>query len=67
MNPINKNGHKFFFKEVNKPIIYKFFKDFTNHTKKTIRVVDFAVYFSPTLLNTGTLEQSGTQDPSDTY
>ena len=49
------------------PIIYKFFKDFTNHRKKTNRAVVFlAEDLSPTFINTGTtdetFQQSGKQD-----
>ena len=51
---------------INNPIIYKFFKDFTNHRKKTNRAVVLAVGLSPTFLNTGstdeTFQQSGKQD-----
>ena len=49
---------------INNPIIYKLFNDFTNHRKKTRRT--FAVDLFPTLLNTGstdeTFQQSGKQD-----
>ena len=48
--------------------IYKFLKDFTNHRKNTNRAVVFAMYLSPTFLNTGTtdetLQQSGKQNVS---
>ena len=53
---------------INNPIIYKFFKDFTNHKKKTNcrRLQFLAVDLSPTFLNTGTtnetFQQSGKQD-----
>ena len=51
---------------INNPIIYKFFKDFTNHRRKTNRVVFLAVELSSTFLNTGTtnetFQQSGKQD-----
>ena len=52
---------------INKPIIYKFCKDFTNHRKKTNRPVVFTCRpFPPTYLNTGTtnqnFQQSGKQD-----
>ena len=51
---------------INNSIIYKFFKDFTNHRKKTNRVVVLAVDLSPTFLNTGTTDEtfqhSGKQD-----
>ena len=51
-----------FLEVIDKPIIYKFFKDFTNHRKKTILAVDLY----PTLLNTRstneTFQQSGKQD-----
>ena len=51
---------------INNSIIYNFFKDFTNHRKKTNRVVVLAVDLSPTFLNTGTtdetFQQSGKQD-----
>ena len=43
---------------INNPIIYKFFKDFTNHRKKTNRAVVLAVDISPTFLNTGTTEET---------
>ena len=50
----------------NNPIIYKFFKDFTNHRKKTNRVVVFSSGPFPNILNTGTkdetFQQSGKQD-----
>ena len=35
---------------INNPIIYKFFKDFTNHRKKTIRVVIFSFRPFPKIL-----------------
>ena len=51
---------------INNYIIYKLFKDFTNHKKKTNRVEILAADLSPTFLNTGatdeTLQQSGKQD-----
>ena len=51
-----------FFYVINKPIIYKFFKDFTNNRTKTKRAVDL----SPKFLNTGTtyetFKQFGKQD-----
>ena len=51
---------------INNPIIYKFFKDFTNHRKKTNRAVVFSCGLSPTFLNTRTtnetFQQSGKQD-----
>ena len=43
---------------INNPIIYKFFKDFTNHRKKTNRAVVLAVDLSPTFLNTGTTNET---------
>ena len=51
---------------INNPIIYKFFKDFTNHGKKTNRAVVFSSRLPPpTFLNIGTtdetFEQSGKQ------
>ena len=51
---------------ISNPIIYKFFKDFTNHKKKTNRAVVFSsIDLSPTFLNTGTtnenFQQSGRQ------
>ena len=50
---------------INNPIIYKFFKDFTNHRKKTNRVVVLAVDLSQKFLNIGihndTFKQSGKQ------
>ena len=36
---------------INNSIIYKFFKDFTNHRKKTNRVAGFSCRPFPTLLN----------------
>ena len=51
---------------INNPIIQKFFKDFTNHRKKTNRVVVFSCRPFPIFLNTGTtdetLQQSRKQD-----
>ena len=51
---------------INKPIIYKFFKDFTNPRRKTNGTVVFIQDFSPTFLNTGTtcetFQQSAKQD-----
>ena len=54
---------------INNPIIYKFFKNFTNHRKKTKRAVVFSCSTSPTFLNTlntgttdETFQQSGKQD-----
>ena len=51
---------------INNPIIYKLFKDFTNHRKKTNRAVVLAVDLSPAFLNTGTtdetFQQSGKRD-----
>ena len=53
---------------INKPLIYKdlVFKDFTNHRKKTNRVVVFSCRLSPTFFNIGntddTFQQSGKQD-----
>ena len=48
---------------IDNPIIYRFFKDFTNHRNKTKFL---AVDLSPTFLNTGTtdetFQQSGKQD-----
>ena len=41
---------------INNPIIYKFFKDFTNHRKKTNRAVVFSCRLSPTFVNTGTTD-----------
>ena len=43
---------------INNPIIDKFFKDFTNHRKKTNRVVFLAVDLSPTFLNTGATDET---------
>ena len=55
-----------FLKDINKPIIYKFFKGFTNHRKKTNREVVFSCRLFQTFLNTGstdeTFQQSGKQD-----
>ena len=51
---------------INNPVIYKFFKDFNNHRKKTNRAVVFSSNLSPTFLNTGTSDEtfqhSGKQD-----
>ena len=51
---------------INNPIIYKFFKDFTNHRKKTNRVVVFSCRSFSNILNTGTtnetFQHSGIQD-----
>ena len=47
---------------INNPIIYNFFKEFTNYRKKNNRAVFLAVDLSPTFLNTG-----ATNTPSDTY
>ena len=52
---------------INNPIIHKFFKDFTNHRKKTNRAIVFgSIGLSQTFLNTGitneTFQQSGKQD-----
>ena len=51
---------------INNPIICKFYKDSTNHRKKTNRTVVLAVDLSPTFLNTGTtnetLQQAGKHD-----
>ena len=51
---------------INNPIIYKFFKDFTNNRKKTYRVLVFSSRPFPTFLNKGTtdetFQQSGKQD-----
>ena len=51
---------------INNPIIYKFFKDFTNYRKKTNKAVVFICRPFPTFLNTGTTDetfkQSGKQD-----
>ena len=43
---------------INNPIVYKFFKDFTNHRKKTKRVVVFSCDLSSTNLNTGTTNKT---------
>ena len=51
---------------INNHIIYKFFKDFTNHRKKTNNAVVFSSRPFPTFLNTGTINEtfqpSGKQD-----
>ena len=41
---------------INNPIIYKFFKGFTYHRKKTNRAVVFSCRPFPTFLNTGTID-----------
>ena len=47
---------------MNNPIIYKFFKDFTNHRKKTNRAVVFSSRPFPNIkyrnLNTGTTDET---------
>ena len=52
-----------FFKVIKNPIIYEFFKDFTNHRKKTNREVVFSSRPFPKLLNIEatdeTFQQSG--------
>ena len=54
---------------INNSIMYKFFKDFTNHRKKTNRVIVFGADLSPKFLNIGTtkeiFQQSGKQDSSN--
>ena len=47
-----------FLKVMKKPIIYKFFKDFTDHRKKTNRKVVFSNRHLPTMLNTGTTDDT---------
>ena len=53
---------------INNPIIYKFFEDFTNHRKKTNRVVVFSSRPFPNILKyragttDDTFQQSGKQD-----
>ena len=51
---------------INNSIIHKFFKDFTNHIKRTKRTVFLVLDQSPTFLNIGTtnetLQQSAKQD-----
>ena len=51
---------------INNPNIYKFFKDFNNHRKKTNRAVRFSCRPPPTFLNTWTtdetFQQSGKED-----
>ena len=53
---------------INNPINHKSFKDFTNHRKKTNRVVVFSCRPFPDILNAGntyeTFQQSGKQTPS---
>ena len=44
---------------INNPIIYKFFKDFTNHF--------LTVDISPTFLDTGATNDMENKTPSDTY
>ena len=43
---------------VNNPIIYKFFKDFTNYRKDTNRAVGFSSRPFATFLNTGTTDET---------
>ena len=43
---------------INNPIIYKFFKDFTYHRKKTNWAVVLAVDLSPIFLNTWTTDET---------
>ena len=51
---------------INNPIIYKFFKDFTNHKRRLTGWYFLAADLSSTFLNTGTtnetFQQSGKQD-----
>ena len=47
-----------FLSEINNPIIYKLFKDFTNHRKKTNRAVVFSSRPFPKFLNTGTTDET---------
>ena len=51
---------------INNPIIYKFFKDFTNHRKKTNRAVVFSYRTFPNILKyrttLETFQQLGKQD-----
>ena len=60
-----KSEEAIFLERSNMPIIYKFFKDFINHRKKTKKVF-LVVDLSPTFLNTETSEkifwQFGKQD-----
>ena len=52
------------------PIIYKFFKDFTNHRKETNRMVVFSCrpYSNiPKYTTDETFQQSGREDPLDAY
>ena len=43
---------------IHNSIIYKFFKDFTNHKKKTNRAAFLVLDLSPTFLNTGTTDKT---------
>ena len=43
---------------ISKPVIYKFFKDFTNHRKKTNRVLVFSYRLFPNILKKGTTDQT---------
>ena len=54
---------------INKCIIYKFFKDFPNHRKKTNRAVVFSCRptFSPTFLSTGTTNETFQQSEKQVY
>ena len=50
---------------INNTINYKFFKDFTNHRKKTSRAVAFSCKLSPILLlNTGTTDEKSVKQES---
>ena len=55
-----------FLQVISDPFIYKFFKDFANHTKKIYGAVVFSSEPFQTILNTGTtnktIQQSGKQD-----
>ena len=51
-----------FFLVINKPINYKFFKDFTTTERRLTGLQFLAVHLSTTFLNTGTTQQSGKQD-----
>ena len=71
LKPYQKSEKKVkFLWVINNPIIYKFFKDFTNHRKKTNRAVVFVDLY-PTFLDTRTSDEtfqlSVKKTPSDTY
>ena len=55
-----------FLERINKPIIYKFSKNFTNHRKKTNGAVTFTCRHLPKFFRDETFQQSREKIPSDT-